>query len=204
MHWARIGLGVAILACNASVPSQRGFPGGAAPDAVVPFALDSGPDAAPSAVGASPAKSDADADAAADVPVPPDLLITLDRGGCEKRCAVYRLTVAARGDVTYEGRYYVRVGGIAHARIDAADVKSLWDAFQAIHFSDLDAEYGYTTTDGCRSVLSDAPVATLTLTFGGRSKSVIHHHRCIGEIPAQLTALEDRVDRAAHTVRWIR
>jgi Domain of unknown function (DUF6438) len=183
-------LALALLGCRGAGPAEG------APQPIGASA--SAPAPAPAA-----APAPAPASASASAPVPPDLVVTLDRGACEKRCAVYRLTVSASGAVTYEGRYYVRVTGTQHETIDRAKVASLWRSIQSARFFELADQYGYDSTDGCRSVLTDAPVATLTVSFGGTSKRVIHHHRCVDAIPERLTELEDEVDAAVRAVQWI-
>ncbi len=47
----------------------------------------------------------------------PDTLIVLQRGACEQRCAVYRLTIFADGTVIYEGRYFVHRSGLIKSGI---------------------------------------------------------------------------------------
>ena len=47
----------------------------------------------------------------------PDTLITLQRGACEQRCAVYRLVIFADGTVIYEGRHFVRRTGLIRSGI---------------------------------------------------------------------------------------
>ncbi|HEY0439484.1 MAG TPA: DUF6438 domain-containing protein, partial [Xanthobacteraceae bacterium] len=51
---------------------------------------------------------------------PADTVIALERGACERRCAVYSVTIRGDGSVTYEGRHYVRTTGIKRSRISPA------------------------------------------------------------------------------------
>jgi hypothetical protein len=51
---------------------------------------------------------------------------------------------------------------------------------------------------------SDEPIVITTIVAGGQSKSLVHHHGCVGEVPERLTALEDAIDRTAQTARWFK
>ena len=136
--------------------------------------------------------------------VPPNTVITLQRGACEKRCAVYKIVVFADGTLIYDGQYYVHRIGLVLDKVDVAAIRRLIEDFQAINYFNLEDEYGYRSEEGCSSILSDAPVAITSIVTGGKSKSIIHHHRCVGPIPGQLTHLEDKIDTLANTVRWIK
>ena len=136
--------------------------------------------------------------------VPPNTVITLQRGGCEKRCAVYKIIVFADGTLIYHGQYYVRRNGLVLDKVDVATVKRLIEEFQAINYFNLQDQYGYTSEEGCNSVLSDAPVAMTSIVTGEKSKAIIHHHRCVGPVPGQLTRLEDKIDQLARAARWIK
>jgi hypothetical protein len=142
--------------------------------------------------------------AAADPVVAADTVITLQRGGCEKRCAVYKVIVFADGTVIYDGQYYVRKTGVVRDKVAGEQVRKLVDDFQAAGFFDLKDDYGEATKERCAEIRSDGPLAIMTVVSGGRSKSVTHDHRCLGPGPSQLRDLEDRIDKLANTVRWIK
>jgi hypothetical protein len=133
-----------------------------------------------------------------------DAVITLQRGGCEKRCAVYKVIIFADGTVIYDGEYYVAKEGVVRDKIDPATVRELLDAFRAIDYFHLKDQYGYKDEEGCDSVLADAPVVMTSIVSGGAAKSVIHHHRCVSRVAEQLTQLEDKIDKIAKTARWIK
>lgn len=136
--------------------------------------------------------------------VPADTVITLQRGGCEKRCAVYKIVVFADGTLIYHGQHYVRKNGVVLQKVDGKAIAQLVADFQAIDYFNLAGRYGHEGKEGCSSVLSDAPVAMTSIVTGGKSKSVIHDHRCVGTVPAQLAQLEAKIDKLANSVRWIR
>lgn len=136
--------------------------------------------------------------------VPSNTVITLQRGGCEKRCAVYKIIVFADGTVIYHGQYYVRRNGPGLNRVDVSVIRRLIEDFQAINYFSLKDQYGYGDEEECSSVLSDASVAMTSIVTGGRSKAITHHHRCVGPVPEQLTQLEDKIDQLANSSHWIK
>ena len=134
----------------------------------------------------------------------PDTLITLQRDACESRCAVYRLVIFADGTVIYEGRYFVRHAGLIKSGISPEVLNKLIGDLEAGGFFQLDNNYGYGNNNGCESMDPDRPMAILSVSNQGRSKTVLHHHRCIGPVPNRITDLEDRVDVAVGVAKWIK
>lgn len=134
----------------------------------------------------------------------PDTLITLQRGACEQRCAVYRLVIFADGTVIYDGQYFVRRTGLIKSGISPEVLSKLIHDLEAGGFFRLENNYGYGNSDRCSSIDPGGPVAILSVSNQGRSKTVLHNHSCVGPVPKQLTDLEDKVDRAAGTVKWIK
>jgi hypothetical protein len=134
----------------------------------------------------------------------PDALITLQRGACENRCAVYRLVIFADGTVIYEGRYFVRHEGLIKSGISWEVLNKLIGDLEAGGFFQLDNNYGYGNNNGCESIDPDGPMAILSVSNEGRSKTVLHHHRCVGPVPNRITELEDLVDRAVGAAKWIK
>jgi hypothetical protein len=135
---------------------------------------------------------------------PADTVITMVRGGCEKRCPVYRVVVFADGTVIVEGRYYLRKPVFARSEIPTSDVKTLVDRFLAIDYLHLRDDFGF-KGKGCASFApGDAPSVTTTLVTGGQGKSIVHYQGCLGEIPKRITELERAIDETAHTDRWLK
>jgi len=135
-------------------------------------------------------------------PVPANTVITLQRGACEKRCAVYKVVLFADGTVIYDGQYYVRKTGVMRDKIAVEGIDKLLNEFQAAGFFDMADQYGYANETGCSSMLSDGPVAIVSIVSGTKSKAIIHNHRCVGAVPGQLARLESSIDTLANTVRW--
>lgn len=137
-------------------------------------------------------------------PVPPDTLIVLDRGACEQRCAVYRLAIFADGTVIYDGRYFVRRAGLVRSSISPDALSNLIADLDAGGFFAMESNYGYGNKDHCDAFESGDPAAILTVSSGGRSKTILHNHGCSGKASSRLTDLEDKVDRAVGAVKWIK
>ena len=47
------------------------------------------------------------------------------------------------------------------------------------------------------------PMVITSLSMGGVSRILSHFNGCAGEIPDNLTALENNIDKVANTARWI-
>ncbi len=135
----------------------------------------------------------------------PDTMITLQRGACEARCAVYRLVIFADGTVIYEGEYNVRRSGLVKSLISQLVLNRLIADLETDGFFELKDNYGYGNTQNCDSVDPDGgPAAILSVSNQGRAKAVLHSHRCAGLTPNRLTKMEDKVDDAVGVAKWIK
>lgn len=136
--------------------------------------------------------------------VPPDLLITLERSGCWRGCADYRVTISADGRVLFEGKDNVRIKGTAQATIRREKVLLLVDTImKAKYFSLRDQYVG--KEDGCRTVGADFNSAITSVVMNGRSKSITHYFGCFrsGKVyPNVLIELEEKIDEVANTAQW--
>jgi len=133
-----------------------------------------------------------------------DTLIVLQRGACEQRCAVYRIVIFADGTVIYEGRYFVRRAGLVKSSIPSEALEKLANDLDSAGFFQLADNYGYGNKDQCQSFEAGEPGAILTLSYHGHSKTVLHNHGCAGSVPNRITDLEDKIDRAVGTAKWIK
>jgi len=134
----------------------------------------------------------------------PDTLISLQRGACEARCAVYRVVIFADGTVIYEGQYFVRRAGVVRSGVSPEALVKLLKELESGGFFEMETNYGYGGKDHCDKIDGDGPAAILSVSTGGRSKIILHNHRCVGTAADRLTALEDMVDRAVGTSKWIK
>jgi Domain of unknown function (DUF6438)/Ankyrin repeat len=122
----------------------------------------------------------------------PPIQITLRRTTCFGECPDYTVSIDGHGNVTYEGRRFVRVTGKQVARIDRAAVQALLDEFERIEFFSLKDKY--------TARITDLPTTYVTLVLGDRSKTVEDYHGA----PKALRDLERHIDEAAGVQRWIR
>jgi hypothetical protein len=138
------------------------------------------------------------------------LSIRLFRSNCLGDCPVYEVTIDGEGNVVFStdeppwgshadrfGRVDgVLLGGVHRARIDRAALDALIARFRQARFFGLRREY--------TANISDIPGFQLTLTTGGRSHTVRDYGGMEAGMPPAVSALEDAVDEAAGTARWVR
>src|SRR5688572_17114915 len=73
--------------------------------------------------------------------IPDDLLIRLDRTSCFGACPVYSVSIDAKGNVTYEGRKFVKLQGRQTDTIPVATVAALLQTAERIGFFELPDRY---------------------------------------------------------------
>ncbi len=133
--------------------------------------------------------------------LPPDFLIRLERTVCFGECPAYSVTIDALGNVTYVGDQFVRVKGAQTDRIPVSSVAALSDQADRLGFFALKPEYStIRNADGSETTVTDMPTTVVTITRDGRSKRVSDY---LGA-PGDLRVLEDGIDKAARTRRWVR
>ncbi len=135
--------------------------------------------------------------------LPPDTLIVLERGACEHRCPVYRIVVFADGSALFDGRYFVRRAETIRTKVSLETLGKLIAAIQAAGFFEGKQRYA-PGEDGCPTPKSDAATVILSVSTAGKSKTVVHYHGCAGPEPERLARLEDQIDAAVNSARWVR
>jgi hypothetical protein len=143
---------------------------------------------------------------------PTDTAITLERGACYGTCPYYRVTVhgdglvefdtgddhfkgtAAQVHLEYNG-HNVLLPGRHTARVDPRKVATLLQRFRAAHFFGLRKEYTYDATD--------APTQVLAVRVGSAAKSVTDYIGTMAGMPQEVPNLEEAVDEATGTARWV-
>lgn len=136
--------------------------------------------------------------------IPDDSVITLQHHTCERHCAVYKVVLFGDGTVIYYGQYYVRRKGLVLGSVDREVFRQLIDSAKRIDYFNLKSEYGYHDMSGCEERLPDAPIVATSITIGSQSHGIIHHQRCGGPIPKQLTQFEDEIEKLANVVRFVK
>lgn len=133
--------------------------------------------------------------------IPDDFVITLTRSTCFGECPAYAVTIEAKGNVTYEGKKFVRVEGRQTDRVPVARVAALAATVERIRFFELDERYRFIhTPDGGAISIDDRPTTFVVVTSAGRSKQVEDY---IGA-PESLKQLEKQIDETARTKRWVK
>jgi hypothetical protein len=135
--------------------------------------------------------------------VPSDTVITMFRDGCENRCPVFEVVIFGDGTVIVEGHYYLRRRVLATSKISVAQVKQLVGRFEEMGFYELPDDFHY-KGKGCRAKEAGGQNAVITIVSGGHGNSIVHHTRCLGEIPSKLSALEDEIYATSNAAKWIR
>lgn len=127
-------------------------------------------------------------------------VLTLERTACFGTCPVYRLSVAADGTVSYEGRAHVRQLGRATGRVAPERLEALLSELErAGYFSFADR---YTPAESvCGPATSDSPSAITSIRFKGRAKRIEHYYGC-GDAPRALAVLEQRIDEVLGSAQW--
>jgi len=141
-----------------------------------------------------------------------DVTITLQRTACFGSCPDYTVTIDGEGNVRFTTRNAkgpgaadvhrafspddgVLISGVHTDSVDKQVVRDLVAQFHAADFFALKDEYVAPITDN--------PSYVLTLRIGTHSKTIVDYVGVKAGMPASVTALEDAVDRAAGTARWV-
>ncbi len=128
-------------------------------------------------------------------PVPADTRISMERTACFGACPIYTVTIMGDGQVTYNGRRFVRVTGDQHGTASLADVAHLVAMMDAAHFFNLPDEY--------RARVTDLPSQVITLQSGGRTKTVTDYGGEMIGMPHAVREIEAEIDRVANTAQWV-
>ena len=144
--------------------------------------------------------------------VDPATRITLQRSACYGSCPDYKVTIDGLGRVTFttdtrpvdavsavHRGYAESVGvllpGTHHARIDPGEVRKLMERAAAADFFALKPVY--------RANMTDAPTYAVTIAAGKATKTVTDYVGLQAGMPRAVQELEDAIDEAAGTKRWI-
>jgi Domain of unknown function (DUF6438)/Gram-negative bacterial TonB protein C-terminal/Ankyrin repeats (3 copies)/Ankyrin repeats (many copies) len=117
--------------------------------------------------------------------------VKLSRSGCYGTCPIYEVTVAANGDITWQGSAFVYSIGIGHSRIEPEAALAFIKQFQLPKFWALCTGYDASITDNATTQIN--------VQIGGRSKTVWNY---ASSAPAWLETYEEAIDAAANTHVW--
>lgn len=140
------------------------------------------------------------------------LKISLQRTGCYGPCPSYLVTIDGHGNVVFQSRHVdeeasavdrvadfdngIIFPGRHTEKISAQAVTALIERFQKARFFELKDEY--------RSPVTDSATYVVTFDTGNGKKTVVDYVGADAGMPASITALEDAIDEAAGTARWVR
>jgi hypothetical protein len=110
------------------------------------------------------------------------------------------VTVASKGEVTFEGRAYVEKKGVFHKRIDPGKFLPIVRELGRLKFWDLNKEYKYRVLpDGSHESATDWPTKIVSVISTIRNKSVEDYDGA----PAGLADLEHLIDVVAGDSEFI-
>jgi hypothetical protein len=139
------------------------------------------------------AKTIAPSDPSTEAPPPNDseLTVRLERS-CTGTCPTYTVVLVRSGDVHWKGVSSVDTIGVKQDHVDPKRVSELRTLILASKFFALKDDYSSTANKG---------TAIVTVTSKGKTKTIRHALGAPGT--AALVRIEDAIDRAAKTSRWI-
>jgi hypothetical protein len=131
--------------------------------------------------------------ASAEAPPAGGIRITLERkgSGMDLSMPVYSVAIEGDGAVLYEGRNAVHAVGIRKRRIPPAAVRQLVQTLTDKGYFDLPTSYG---------VCEDGSTVKTSFEMSGRVKKIVDS---CGAGSATLRQMEDEIDKAAGSGRWV-
>lgn len=148
-------------------------------------------------VGAEPARASAPSRGAT-FPRPAEpsgFSMQLSRSGCYGTCPSYSVAIHGDGKVGFHGKHYVAIPGDYQARITPEAASQLLERFRAAGFFQLKDTY--------RAGVTDNPTYCLELVIGAKKKTIVDYVGTWVGMPESITELENAVDEAAGTDRWV-
>ncbi|HUP93218.1 MAG TPA: DUF6438 domain-containing protein [Solimonas sp.] len=126
----------------------------------------------------------------------------LHRAGCPLACPDYEIAIAPDGMVDYNGHERVARTGRLRTNADPIRLYELQQQLGRSRFFELAQDYRQGTPD-CGLWTPDQPIATLEVSDGARSVRIVHDLGC-ASAPAQLREIENQIDRATGSARFVR
>jgi hypothetical protein len=124
------------------------------------------------------------------------LRIGLSRSVCMGTCPAYQVELSGDGSVRYLGGAFVAVGGEHRWTVSRDAVRALFQQFK-------DAEI-FWSYDKYQAHITDNPTYRLSIAFDGHEKTLNDYVGPSVGMPEVFTALEDAVDKAVATEKWLK
>jgi hypothetical protein len=121
--------------------------------------------------------------------------IGLRRTACYGSCPDYQVTLNGDGSIHFNGQRFVLIPGDHTAHISQDKVRELLTLFRKADFFSANNDY--------RGGWTDNPTQTVSLTIGPLSKTVTDYVGTDAGLPLAIRNLEEEIDEAADTARWI-
>ncbi|MGF6228150.1 ankyrin repeat protein [Inquilinus ginsengisoli] len=121
--------------------------------------------------------------------------IRLERDGCFGQCPSYTVEISGDGSVSYKGEGFTALEGEYRTRIPQDRVVGLIELFRAADFFSLRDRYTGPVTDMAEQKIS--------LTIDGLTWTVADYVGQLDGMPESVAGIEDAIDRAAATSRWV-
>jgi hypothetical protein len=122
--------------------------------------------------------------------------VKLERSECLGFCPAYEVSIAADGRVTYVGRHFVGITGQQVRQADPTQLATLHAHIQAADF--------FALRDSYVAEITDLPTYRVTVTIGGRTKTVEDYVGAKVGMPPAVTAIENEIDSVANSAQWVR
>jgi Domain of unknown function (DUF6438) len=126
---------------------------------------------------------------------PTDFSIKFSRSGCYGTCPSYSVVIHGDGKIEFHGEYFVSIRGDHQARIAPEAAARLLERFRAAEFFEFKDKYVASVTDN--------PTYCLELAIGAKRKTIADYVGTWVGMPTLVSELEDAVDDAAGTDRWV-
>lgn len=128
--------------------------------------------------------------------------VSLSRGPCFGACPVYSVSLDAAGKVVFTGQRHVTASGEHNSQADPAALAALHAKLSAINLSALPAKV-VPGSPACGQHATDGSTYSMSIVQDGVTYGFRHYAYC-QDAPAVLTELENLIDAAANTARWIK
>ena len=122
--------------------------------------------------------------------------VSLSRGGCLGSCSVYAVEILGDGRARYQGDRFVVIEGRRDVLVSPELLSEVLAAAKTADLYRLEDAYAGGPTDGATYEVS--------VTVGGRTKTITDYNGQLAGMPPAVTALERAIDRAAGTGRWVK
>ena len=121
---------------------------------------------------------------------PETSIIEMSKTPCFGTCPVYSIKMDGKGNVTYDGKQFVKLEGKHEMNFPPEYVNEVFQAFADGNFWDYEDEY----TDN----ISDLPTTNISFTHDGKTKKIRDYYGA----PKSLKELEKKVENLLETLVW--